>query len=66
MDSDTREGEMTMIRAMKGTDIEEIIKVWNRAMPHHAIDNRGFVKNILLDIFLLLLIPIAQIQMNYK
>ena len=49
MHSDTGEGEITMIRTMKGTDIEEIIKVWNRAMPHHAIDNRGFVKNILLD-----------------
>ncbi|MBQ8880087.1 MAG: GNAT family N-acetyltransferase [Clostridia bacterium] len=38
-----------MIRNFNGKDIEEVIRLWNEVTPHSIIDNRTFVKNILLD-----------------
>lgn len=39
-----------MIRNFNGQDIAEIIDIWNKSMPYDKIDNRMFVKNILLDL----------------
>lgn len=39
-----------MIRKYKGTDIPDIISIWNKAMPKTPINRKYFVKNILLDL----------------
>ena len=39
-----------MIRNYKGTDIDEIINIWNGAMPRTPINRKFFVKNFLLDL----------------
>lgn len=41
---------MVMIRTFKASDMEEIIKIWNRAFPIHSIDTTFFVKNVLFDV----------------
>lgn len=37
------------IRTFVGTDIPQILEIWNRAMPKTPLNRRGFVKNFLLD-----------------
>lgn len=37
------------IRTFRGTDIPQILAIWNRAMPKTPLNRRGFVKNFLLD-----------------
>ena len=37
------------IRAFKGTDLSDIIKIWNRTMPHNPVSRMIFLKNLLLD-----------------
>ena len=38
-----------IIRTFVGTDIPQILAIWNRAMPKTPLNHRGFVKNFLLD-----------------
>ena len=40
---------MTTIRSFAGSDITEIVKVWNVAMPYNAISKEAFIKNFVLD-----------------
>ena len=37
------------IRTYRGTDLGEIIKIWNRTMPYNPVSRMIFLKNILLD-----------------
>ena len=37
------------IRTFQGTDIPQILAIWNRTMPRNPINRQGFVKNFLLD-----------------
>ena len=38
------------IREFKGTDIDQILSIWNTAMPYNSISKKLFIKNILLDV----------------
>ena len=38
-----------MIRAYRGEDFAEIIRIWNKALPEHQTNERLFIKNVLLD-----------------
>lgn len=37
------------IRNFRGTDLDAIIKIWNRTMPYNPMHRTAFVKNFLLD-----------------
>ena len=37
------------IRTFRGTDIPQILEIWNSTMPKLPLNRRGFVKNFLLD-----------------
>ena len=39
-----------MIKTIKDYKIEEVLSLWNTALPDHKLDKRLFVKNILLDV----------------
>lgn len=37
------------IRTFQGTDIPQILEIWNQTMPRNPMNRRSFVKNFLLD-----------------
>ena len=39
-----------MIRTYQGKDMPRIIEIWNNAMPYNKINEREFIKSILLDV----------------
>lgn len=40
---------MATIRTFKATDIGEIVKIWNKAMPYNPISHKFFVQSFVLD-----------------